>query len=67
MKKNKVEKFLEKAKKKYFDKYGYSAINYVNSTTEIDILCVEHNQTFKQTPSNHLRGWNGCPKCQVIR
>jgi hypothetical protein len=67
MKKNKTETFIEKAKKNYVDKYDYSGILYINSTTEVDILCVEHNQTFKQTPSNHLRGWNGCPKCQAPR
>ena len=67
MKKNKTETFIEKAKKKYLDKYDYSAINYVNSTSEVDIICTEHGQTFKQTPSNHLRGWNGCPKCQAPR
>lgn len=64
MKKNKVEKFISKAKKNYGDKYDYSEIEYINSTTEIIILCTEHNISFKQSPSNHLRGWNGCPQCQ---
>jgi hypothetical protein len=64
MKKNKVEKFISKAKKKYGNKYDYSEIEYINSTTEITILCTEHNISFKQSPSNHLRGWNGCPQCQ---
>lgn len=64
MKKNKVEKFISKAKKNYGDKYDYSEIEYINSTTEITILCTEHNISFKQSPSNHLRGWNGCPQCQ---
>jgi len=34
MKKNKTETFIEKAKKNYADKYDYSGILYINSTTE---------------------------------
>ena len=53
--------FIEKSKKIHKDKYDYSAVNYVNSFTEVDILCKKHG-LFKQKPSFHMRGSN-CPKC----
>jgi hypothetical protein len=61
MKKNKVEKFILKAKKNYGDKYDYSEIEYINSTTEISILCTEHGE-FEQSPAKHLNN-QGCYKC----
>lgn len=53
--------FIEKAREIHGDKYDYSLINYVNSTTEIEIICPEHG-IFKQVPHVHLKPC-GCPKC----
>ena len=56
-----VENFIQKAKKIYGDKYDYSKINYVNTSTNIIIVCPKHGE-FSQRPNNHLRSL-GCPKC----
>jgi hypothetical protein len=53
--------FVEEAKKIHEDKYDYSLVDYIDSQTNIDIICKIHGK-FKQTPNNHLRG-KGCKKC----
>ena len=58
-----TEEFVKKAREVHGDKYNYSKIKYVNSSTPVYIICPEHGE-FLQTPSNHLRG-RGCPKCGV--
>ena len=58
------EIFIENANKIHGNKYDYSEINYVNSHTEIKILCKEHGY-FNQMPLNHLKG-NQCYKCSNI-
>ena len=42
--------------------YDYSQVNYVNSHTEVIIICSKHGNFF-QKPSKHLIG-QGCPKCK---
>lgn len=54
-------KFIEESKKIHGDKYDYSKVNYVNSSTLVNIICPQHGE-FSQTPLNHLKG-QGCPKC----
>jgi hypothetical protein len=56
--------FIEKAIKIHGNKYDYSEINYINSHTEIKILCKKHGY-FNQMPLNHLKG-NQCYKCSNI-
>ena len=58
------EMFIEKAIKIHGNKYDYTNINYVNSQTNINILCKEHG-FFLQNPQNHLKG-NQCYKCSDI-
>ena len=53
--------FISKAKQIHGDKYDYSKVKYINSRTEICIICPEHGE-FWQTPHNHLKGQN-CPLC----
>ena len=55
--------FIEKARKVHNDKYDYSKVEYVNSHTNVCIICPEHGE-FQQLPTNHLRG-KGCPKCMA--
>ena len=55
------EKFIEKSRKKYGDKYDYSKVEYINCKTKVCIICPEHGE-FWQTPEAHLSK-NGCPKC----
>jgi hypothetical protein len=63
---NKVtnELFIEKAKKIHGDKYDYSQIEYINTQTNIKIICKEHGE-FIQMPLNHLKG-NQCYRCSGI-
>ena len=53
--------FIEKARKVHGDKYDYSKVEYVNSSTKVCIICPEHGE-FLQRPSKHLQG-QGCPEC----
>ena len=55
------ELFLAKAISIHGDIYDYSNIDFVNSTTKIEIICNTHGP-FSQTPDSHSRG-HGCPKC----
>lgn len=57
-----TELFIEKAKAIHGDKYDYSKVIYINSTTKVCIVCPIHGE-FWQTPSMHLRG-NGCSICR---
>ena len=62
---DKQAKFIEKAKNRHGDKYDYSKVEYINSTTKVCIICKEHGE-FWQTPHGHVRG-QGCPKCAKIK
>ena len=55
------EEFIKKAKLVHEDKYDYSKVNYINTSTKVCIICPEHGE-FWQTPNNHLFG-AGCPTC----
>lgn len=56
--------FLDKANKRYGNKYDYSLMNYSKSTEDLTIRCIIHNHTFKQKGSYHLSGSEGCSKCR---
>jgi hypothetical protein len=43
------------------NRYDYSLVEYKDSKTPIDIICLEHG-IFQQIPANHKNG-NGCPRC----
>ena len=62
---DKKAKFIEKSKNRHGDKYDYSKVEYINSTTKVCIICKEHGE-FWQTPQGHVRG-QGCPKCANIK
>ena len=55
------DEFLIRAKEVHGNKYDYSKVEYVNSKTDICIICPEHGE-FWQKPELHLRG-AGCAKC----
>lgn len=59
------ESFIEKAVKVHGDKYGYSLVNYIDSTTNVKIICQKHGE-FEQLPSNHLQGTR-CPLCTISK
>lgn len=56
-----VSKFIEHARVRHGDQYGYDNVVYHNNYTKVQIECSTHGP-FLQTPSNHLLG-RGCPKC----
>ena len=56
-----TEKFIQKAKELYGDKYDYSEVDYVGSQTKVKIKCPEHGYFWKK-PTNFLLGHN-CPQC----
>lgn len=60
-----TEEFITKAIKIYGNKYDYSKVNYVNNTTNVEIVCPQHGSFF-QWPANHLIG-ESCPKCACFR
>lgn len=56
-----LEQFVEEARKIHGDRYDYSLVDYINSYTEVKIICRKHG-VFLQRPDVHLRGC-GCPFC----
>ena len=60
-KKLNTQEFIEKVKLVHNDKYDYTMVNYINTTTKINIICKEHG-IFSQRPDGHTQG-RGCPKC----
>jgi len=61
----KTQLFIEKAREKYGDKYGYDEVEYVNNSTKVKILC-DKGHYFYQTPANHLYGFR-CNVCYIRR
>ena len=59
--KDDTDSFIKKAKLIHSNKYDYSKVNYVDSYTEVCIICPEHGE-FWQKPNGHLSG-SGCYKC----
>ena len=56
-----LNQFITEAKLVHGNKYDYSASNYINNTTPLEILCKSHG-IFNQIPKLHLQGF-GCRKC----
>lgn len=56
-----LEEFIVLAQQVHGGKYDYSGVTYLNSSTPLQIVCLEHG-AFMQSPSNHLAG-KGCRKC----
>jgi hypothetical protein len=60
----KKENFIQNAIKIHGDKYDYSKVNYINSKTDVIVICKSHGE-FTQRPSHHIHG-TGCKKCSII-
>lgn len=56
-----TEKFIEKAKNVYGDKYTYEKTEYKNSETKVIVTCKKHGD-FMADPNNFLHG-HACPHC----
>jgi len=49
-------------------KYDYSKVTgSIKQHERVEIFCPEHNVTFYQTPNQHWRFQQGCPKCGLIK
>lgn len=59
---DRVDIFIDKAKKIHGNKYDYSYVEYKNNKTKVIIICPEHGE-FTQRPDCHLFLKSGCPKC----
>lgn len=57
-----TEAFIKRAKEIHGNKYDYSKVQYVKSTTKVCIVCPKHGE-FWQTPSSHVNAKQGCQKC----
>ena len=56
--------FVSKSRAIHGDKYDYSDVEYVNSQTNVKIICQEHG-AFLQLPNHHVKGV-GCPFCATL-
>lgn len=64
MKKLTTNDFILKSKEKHGDKYDYSESEYIDSRTNIKIICPNHG-LFLQNPQSHYNG-SECPICSKI-
>lgn len=58
------EGFVKRAKEIHGELYDYSKVEYINNSTNIEIICSKHGSFF-QNPCVHLRG-GGCKSCSCI-
>ena len=64
--KSNTDEFIEKAKKVHGDKYTYDKVDYKGFGKKVFITCPKLGHgDFPQTPSEHLRGKEGCRKCYL--
>lgn len=61
-KKTTEQNFINKAKKRFKTKYDYNLVKFFDINTEVDIICPIHG-VFKKTPNQHIKGKQGCEKC----
>lgn len=55
--------YIDKANNVHNNLYDYSKLEYINSKTNITIICKLHGE-FSQLPTNHLNG-SKCPTCAL--
>jgi G:T-mismatch repair DNA endonuclease (very short patch repair protein) len=58
-----TDEFKLEATEIHEDKYDYSKVVYIDSTTKVIIICKIHGE-FEQAPSGHLQG-AGCNQCAI--
>ena len=45
------------------DLFIYKNIEYVNTSTQVNLICKKHDFSFMVTPVAHFKGMGGCPLC----
>lgn len=58
------EDFVARSRQIHGDAFVYDAVDYVTMHDDVTLGCATCGQTFRQTPSNHIFGKNGCPRCR---
>lgn len=61
--KNGEKEFFEHVKRRK-ENYDYSKVNYINSSTSVEIICQKHG-SFWQIPGNHINKNHICPQCSL--
>ena len=61
-----TETFKERAKRTHNNYYDYSKAIYTKASEKLLIVCPVHGD-FMQSPINHIKMGQGCPKCGVER
>lgn len=61
---SKTEDYLKKCLNVHGNTYDYSLVNYINSKTNVTIICKIHGE-FLKNPLYHLKP-SGCPKCSGV-
>ena len=56
------EEFIQRSIEKHGYRYDYSKVEYINSKTNVRIICREHGE-FLQKPCFHYRNGHGCNIC----
>ena len=56
------DEFIKRAREIHGDKYDYSKVKYINSNTNVCIICPEHGE-FWQRPTMHINEKQGCQLC----
>lgn len=59
--KHSKKQFTKRADIVHNKKYDYTNVEYVNTSTKVNIVCPKHG-SFMQTPKSHLEG-HGCSAC----
>lgn len=58
-----TKQFIERAVAFHGDRYDYSQVDYVNGTTKVTLICLEHGP-WDCLPTNHIGPpKSGCPEC----
>ncbi|ARF12613.1 hypothetical protein Klosneuvirus_9_15 [Klosneuvirus KNV1] len=57
-----TDKFIERSKEIFGDKFNYDLVNYINNQTKVILICKTHGK-FETIPANHLKRGDGCTKC----
>ena len=61
-----LQDFLSNAKEIYPDKYDYSDVEYINTSTKVKIICPVHGAFFK-SPHHFLKRKQGCRECNNFK
>lgn len=65
MKKNTVEKLIERAIALHGNKYDYSIMQYTKREAPIDLICPEHGKFTVLAARRHFEYGQGCPICGI--